>query len=150
MELATALEIVRALADGRDPSTGQPLAAGDSCQQPQVVRALYFVVQSLQQLTSVEAPAELGLKNAGKAWTAAEEAQLLKDFEAGLKISELAARHGRTEQAIHGRLYRLGKMPPWPLGVRGVGGWTMYGEGNWVSLGVGSSQQRTTQIHSPV
>lgn len=121
MDLTTALQIVRDLADGRDPSTGQPLAATDSCQQPDVVRALCLIVQHLQPLTPAEALAESTLTNAGKPWTAAEEAQLVKDFEAGIKISQLAVKHGRTEQAIHGRLYRLGKMPPWPLGLRGSG-----------------------------
>src|SRR5262249_14435575 len=107
--------------DGCDPSTGQPLAAADSCQQPQVVRALCLIVQHLQQLTPVDAPAETTLKNAGKPWTTAEETELVKDFEAGGQISEVAVKSGPTEQAIHGRLYRLGKMPPWPLGVRGSG-----------------------------
>jgi hypothetical protein len=121
VNLATTLQILRGLADGRDPSTGKPLAATDSCQQPQVVRALCLIVQHLQQLTPAATLADACLQNAGKAWTEAEEAQLVKDFEAGVKISELAVKHGRTEQAIHGRLYRLGKMPPWPLGVRGSG-----------------------------
>jgi hypothetical protein len=81
-----------------------------------------LIVQQLQQLAAVDGPAGTTLQNAGKPWTAAEEAELVEDFEAGVKISELAAKHGRTEQAIHGRLYRLGKMPPWPLGVRGSAG----------------------------
>ena len=80
-----------------------------------------MIVQHLQQLTPATAQAETTLTHAGKPWTEAEEAQLVKDFEAGVKISQLAVKHGRTEKAIHGRLYRLGKMPPWPLGVRGSG-----------------------------
>jgi hypothetical protein len=68
------------------------------------------------------------VKNAGKPWTPGEEAELLRAFEAGTRIHDLARQHGRTPQAIHGRLYRLGKMPPWqrtaPLGdlAAGIGG----------------------------
>jgi hypothetical protein len=115
MEPVTAWQILSALADGRNPLTGETLAADDVCQQPQVVRALCLAVQHLPQPKSSDPSKGASLKNAGKPWTAAEEAELVKEFEAGTKINQLALKHGRTEQAIHGRLYRLGKMPPWPL-----------------------------------
>jgi hypothetical protein len=53
--------------------------------------------------------------NAGKPWTSTEEAKLLQAFEAGTAIGELARQHGRTPQAIYGRLYRLGKVARWRL-----------------------------------
>src|SRR5262249_61243769 len=56
-------------------------------------------------------------ENAGKPWTPAEEATLVRAFEAGAKISQLARQHGRTRQAIQGRLYRLGKVPQGRLGA---------------------------------
>jgi hypothetical protein len=54
-------------------------------------------------------------ENAGKPWAPAEEAELVRAFEAGATISQLARQHGRTRQAIQGRLYRLGKVPEWRL-----------------------------------
>jgi len=54
-------------------------------------------------------------KNAGRPWTPGEDAELVRAFEAGARISQLARQHGRTRQAIQGRLYRLGKVPQWRL-----------------------------------
>src|SRR5262249_37768910 len=115
MDLATAVQIVRTLADGRNPLTGQPLAAEDVCQQAPVVRALGLIVQHMQQEETRNAEARSNLRNAGRPWSFSEEAELLQQFEAGATVKQLALAHGRTEQAIHGRLYRLGKLPPWPL-----------------------------------
>src|SRR5262249_27850879 len=114
MELAEALQIVGALGDGHDPLTGQQLPPDHVCQQPQVVRALCLVVHQLQSPELLGDPARDGLPNAGKKWTE-EETELVRAFDAGANLSELARKHGRTRPAIHGRLYRLGKMPPWPL-----------------------------------
>jgi hypothetical protein len=118
MELAQALQILDALADGRDPLTGQPLAAGHLCQQAPVVRALCLAVQELRRR---EAPPRLSggaTENAGKPWTADEEAELVRAFQAGATLGQLALRHGRTRQAIQGRLYRLGQVPAWRPGAR--------------------------------
>jgi hypothetical protein len=69
----------------------------------------------LRQREEPLAAGRVSRKNAGKPWSNAEEAQLVQQFEAGQTVPQLALAHGRTEQAIHGRLYRLGKLPPWPL-----------------------------------
>jgi hypothetical protein len=118
MDLAQALQVLQALADGNDPVTGRELPADHLCQQPQVVRALCFAVQELRR-RQPSVPAKennTDTENAGKPWTAQEEQELLKAFEAGARIGQLAIRHGRTRQAIHGRLYRLGKVPAWRPG----------------------------------
>lgn len=117
MEPLEALRIVGALADGRDPISGQVLPADHVCQQPQVVRALCLAVQRMQQGLTPAPSHETHLRNAGKPWTATEDAQLVRAFDAGANLKDLARQHGRTRQAIHGRLYRLGKMPPWPFGM---------------------------------
>ena len=110
MELAEAIRIVEALADGVDPLTRQPLAADHVCQNGQIVRALYTVVQELRR------PAKDELASAGKPWSTEVEAALVQAFEKGTKIGALARKHGRTPQAIRGRLYRLGKVPDWRPG----------------------------------
>ncbi len=120
MDLADALTILSTLADGHDPLTGRALDAGHLSQQPQVVRALCLAVHELRQ-RSASAPAHQGhTQNAGKPWSAREEAELVQAFDDGATLDQLAVKHGRTRQAIHGRLYRLGKMPPWRPEARSV------------------------------
>jgi hypothetical protein len=121
MDLADAVQIVTALADGRDPLTGLPLSADHLCQNPQVVRALCVVVERLKGFG--QRPADGDLENAGKPWTQAEKEELVRAFEAGATIGQLARKHGRTRQAIQGRLFLLGKVPHWRrFGKAGGGG----------------------------
>jgi hypothetical protein len=121
MELTDAMKIVGALADGRDPLTGQQLAAEHICQHPHVVRALCLVVQRLRLEEPRQDRLDKNPENAGKPWAAAEEAELVRAFEAGARIAQLARKHGRTRQAIQGRLYLLGKVPRWRLAGRPAG-----------------------------
>jgi hypothetical protein len=141
MELSEALQVVSALADGRNPVTGQPLSVDHVCQHPQVVRSLCTVVLHLREMARIASPpargdhepfdlipqtrqvpcgyepAQASLRNAGKPWTAQEETKLVQAFDGGASIGQLSRQHGRTRQAIHGRLYRLGKMPAWRPGM---------------------------------
>jgi hypothetical protein len=48
--------------------------------------------------------------NRGKPWTADQEAQLLKAFDAGRDIDDIADAHGRTQGAITSRLRKLGRI----------------------------------------
>lgn len=48
--------------------------------------------------------------NAGQAWTEDEDRRLAEEFEAGMKIAEIARGHGRTNGAIRARLKRQGLM----------------------------------------
>jgi hypothetical protein len=114
MELQEALEILQRLADGFDPIANQPLLKDNPCQHPQVIRALYTVIQEVQPRNEPDEDTTQPPGQAGKLWSEEEEAALLRDFGAGASLAELAKRHGRTTKAIYGRLYRLGKVPPWP------------------------------------
>lgn len=68
--------------------------------------------QRLRELTA-DLPNE-GRANAGKRWSAQEAAELLRAFEAGVSIQELANRHQRSEAAIRARLHLLGARPAAP------------------------------------
>ena len=46
--------------------------------------------------------------NAGQAWAEDEDRRLTEEFEAGMKIAEIARVHGRTNGAIRARLKRQG------------------------------------------
>lgn len=115
MERDQALLILKALADGVDPRPGEAFPADSPCRQPDSVRALRFAVRALER----SAPArEHAVKpgnapaNAGRPWSAADDARLARGFDAGRCVAELAAEHQRSRRAIEARPVRLNKMPP--------------------------------------
>ncbi len=112
MERDQAHRILKILADGRDPATGQPQAADSPYQQPEVIRALCHAVSAL------EAPAGRARKqgtasgdNAGKAWSKEEDERLVAGFDAGESAEALAQAHGRSRFAIEVRLAKFDKVP---------------------------------------
>lgn len=104
----TALSILRALADGIDPHSGEVFPAGSPWQHPDTVRALFAAIAALEVSESRPARrADLPLQ-AGKAWNAEEDAHLREGFAAGSTAAELAEAHARSVGAIRSRLVRLG------------------------------------------
>jgi hypothetical protein len=104
-----ALPIIQNLADGIDPLTGEVLSDQSPFNQPQVIRALFAALQALTLATDAEVPQtvrEKRVANAGNAWTPEEDERLLKAFDAGIGVKELAAQHGRTTGAIKSRLVK--------------------------------------------
>jgi len=101
MNAAEAVGIIRALADGRDPASGAPLARESVFQQPDVIRALHCAAEILKD--TVDTPPA-----AGGAWSPEEEARLVASFEKGVSQSDIAREHGRTSGAIRSRLKKLG------------------------------------------
>lgn len=112
MEIAKAREIIRILADGVDPTTGEILPAGSVYNSPVVIRALFTVLEATAPL-----PKSDPHRNAGKPWTTVEDAQLIDEFTAKMSISDIAKEHGRTYGAIESRLDHLSlkKKPFWLL-----------------------------------
>ena len=111
MDINRAKEIVSALAEGIDPTTGEVMPENSVYNKGDVVRALYAVLKHLD-----EKPTKMGQhENAGKPWTNIEDKHLKDEFESGTKISEIAKEHGRTYLAIESRLDHLGlkKKPFW-------------------------------------
>ena len=104
MEIKRAAELLRGLADGVDPMTGRPLPDESVYNRPEIIRALHCVLQALQE--RADGPAAV---NAGRNWSADEEAQLLREYGAGLTIEAIARRHGRSVGAIETRLSELGQ-----------------------------------------
>jgi hypothetical protein len=115
MQKDKVLEILNALSDGVDPSTGERFPDGSPYQHPDTVRALCFAVQALQNLRELKQPAaprpESAHANAGRPWTESEESQLASAFDAGVAVEELAKQHKRSRWAIEARLVRMGKIP---------------------------------------
>jgi hypothetical protein len=71
-------------------------------QQAVVIRALYFAINEIKGL------AQKGKK--GQPWTTEEDSLLLKAFNEGNRITELAKLHGRSYGAIKARLIKLGML----------------------------------------
>ena len=132
METQKTLQILRTLADGIDPATGEQFATSSAYQHPDTVRALFSAVRMLENpvaLASTPVPAKQagaapvkqasasakpGLENSGRPWSEEEDARLGSTYDAGRSIEELAGIHKRSKWAIEARLARLGKIPEPP------------------------------------
>ena len=112
MQLQNALPIVRALADGVNPATGE--AFSDDCPyaEPRTLRALFSAVELMEREVEREKRRERLPANFGKPWTALEDRDLESAFEAGVAMPELARKHARTQGSIRLRLEKLGKIEP--------------------------------------
>ncbi|MFR5762186.1 MAG: hypothetical protein ACLUFI_11860 [Oscillospiraceae bacterium] len=83
MEIKRAAELLRGLADGRDPITGARLPDESVYNHPEIIRALHCVLQELQtRQTGAQAV------NAGRSWRPDEEQQLLEEYDAGLPVEQ--------------------------------------------------------------
>ena len=126
METQKTLQILRTLAEGIDPATGEQFATGSAYQHPDTVRALFSAVRMLEspaasvsapapaKQAGAPAPARPGLENSGRPWSEEEDARLGSTYDAGRSIEELAGIHKRSKWAIEARLARLGKIPEPP------------------------------------
>ena len=110
MDISRAKEIVRTLADGVDPSTGEVLPDESVYNSPEVIRALFTLLEQVNSETAKDP-----LRNAGKPWTDIEDDKLRDEYLSNLKISDIAKEHGRSYGAIVSRLEHLGlkKKPFW-------------------------------------
>ncbi len=126
MEHEQALPILKALAEGVDPATGERFAADLPWQRADTVRALYCAIAALEALAApatapaAARPARSGRGNAGKPWSKEEDERLVASFDAGQSVESLAEAHGRSRFAIEARLARYGKVPM-PTGLRIAG-----------------------------
>jgi len=96
------IEVLEQLAAGVDPAKGEVFPPDSPYQQAAVIRALYFALNEIKGL------AQKGKQ--GQPWTTEEDSLLLKHFNEGKKITELAKLHGRSYGAIKARLIKLGML----------------------------------------
>ena len=114
MQLQSALPIVRALADGVNPLTGEMFDAHCPYSEPRTLRALFSAVELMEREVEREKRRERLPANFGKPWTEAEDQVLTGEFDAGLALHEIARKHARTQSSIRLRLEKLGKIEPQP------------------------------------
>jgi hypothetical protein len=114
MQLDAALPIVRALADGVNPVTGEAYPEQSPYAEPRTLRALYSAVDLMQREVEREKRRERLPANFGRPWTEAEDKTLAGEFDASLHLSDIARKHARTQSSIRLRLEKLGKIEPMP------------------------------------
>lgn len=118
MELNRSIEIVHALSQGIDPTTGEALPPTSLYEKPAIIRALHTVLNHVRTpaakraLTPEQKQAanlEKGLpRNAGLAWSEQARTQLAESFRDDADVGALAQRLERTRGAIIAELKRQG------------------------------------------
>ena len=104
MEDLKAAEILKSLAAGTAPADAEAL------QSPDVVRAMFLAVESLEARARAARRNGHLPRNAGKTWTAEEDARLLAGFDGGATVDALATTHERTRAGIEARLVKHGRL----------------------------------------
>src|SRR5216683_1903954 len=107
MDSVQALAVVRSLANGVDPESGEVFPPESAYQRPTVVRALYEAASALERIERRKA--QLPQKT-GEPWSEDEDRKLLAAFDAGRALQELAALHERTMGAVRARLLKYGRI----------------------------------------
>ncbi len=117
MELNTAKEIVKILANGVNPATGEVLPQESPYNDPSVIRALFTVLGSIKAAKkpkkTVEQKQQDNIdsgrpKNAGLSWTDELRTEVASKFHSGASIDELSEYFERTKGAIVSELMKQG------------------------------------------
>lgn len=119
MELDEAKQIVKALANGIDPTTGEVLPKGSPYNDPAVIRALFTVLGSIKTVKrskqsdeqKQQGNSEIGKpKNAGLPWPEELKAEVASKYLSGTPVHKLARYFERTTGAIVSELTKQGVM----------------------------------------
>lgn len=110
MNHSEALSVVRSLANGVDPESGEVFPADSVYQRAQTVRALYEASSALEIVERrARRMAQLPAKT-GEPWSEDEDRKLLSGFDAGRGLPEIAATHQRTQTGVRARLVKYGRL----------------------------------------
>jgi hypothetical protein len=121
MELKEARTIVKTLAQGVDPTTGEVFPPDSPYNHPIVIRALFTISDLARSARnpkmSVEEKRRENLDhgmpgNAGLPWTDDARELVASQFQDGKTIEELASTLERSRGAIHAELIRQGLLSP--------------------------------------
>jgi hypothetical protein len=107
---AEAHQIIDTLAKGIDPDTGEMLHLDSCLNNPHTIRALFLASKALDAVARRSEANEGRPGKAGKPWSAPEEERLLRAFDAGATVDELASNHERSSSGIASRLVRFGRI----------------------------------------
>ena len=106
MDLEYAKKVLRVLADGVNPTTGEVLPDSDSSNQVEIVRAIHTVLDALASTKQKKtAPA-----NAGKPWTEEDDKILCKMYDENCSVESICEYFKRSPGGIAARLVHVGKI----------------------------------------
>lgn len=110
VEIHQATEIIRKLADGVDPVTGERFPSDSAYQNADTVRALHLALEGLDRMKRHKDRVHSGPPNAGRPWTKDEETRMLQQFDAKIDVKLIAKEMNRTAGAIWARLEKVGRI----------------------------------------
>lgn len=109
MEIREALDIVRKLANGAHPETGEAARSDSMYQHPQAVRALHCAIVALKFQQERERTRRFLPANAGKSWSDQEDAQISQELRHGINFESIAKTHNRDRRLHHRAAGAFGK-----------------------------------------
>lgn len=121
MELNESRNIVKTLAQGVHPTTGEVFPPESPYNDPEVIRALFSILECVKQARkprmSLEERRRQNLElgrpgNCGLPWTDDDRAAVKSGFSDGTTIEKLAARLERSSAAIVAEVIRQDLVPP--------------------------------------
>nr|WP_317358802.1 hypothetical protein [uncultured Tyzzerella sp.] len=107
MDIVRAKELILILAGGINPITGEILSEYDSCNQVEIVRALYTLLGECENNKKINIKK---YENAGKLWSKEDENLLCHMYDCGKSKKEICRHFKRSSLAIEERLIKLGKI----------------------------------------
>lgn len=129
MESSEARDILRSLANGVDPLTGEVFGSDSPLNHPTIIRAIFSVLSRVEELekanektTRVRKPKRtaedkrlLNVQegrpaNHGLGWSEDERLRVSKWFESGALVGDIARRIERTKGSVVGELVKQGKI----------------------------------------
>lgn len=121
MELNQSRRIVNTLAQGIHPTTGEVFPPESAYNDPEVIRALFSVLESIKYIRGPKRSTEerrrdnleLGRpKNSGMPWTKEDRALVKSSYLDGMAVEKLAKSLGRSSAAIVAEIIRQDLVPP--------------------------------------
>ena len=121
MEIRQAHRIIRTLAQGIDPNTGEVFAPESPYNEPEIIRALFTVCEFVKQARKPaitlderrQENIELGQpRNHCLPWTEDARSHVAMGFQDGKTIADLAADLERSQGAIRAELIRQELIAP--------------------------------------
>ncbi|MFZ3194540.1 MAG: hypothetical protein WA154_15220 [Moraxellaceae bacterium] len=123
MQLLQAREIVKKLANGIDPITGEKLPDSSLHNHAEIIRALFALLEHTKQPNhpkktleekQLDNQREGRPKNAGLPWSEELRIDLITMFKQGMSINQMSVQLQRTQSAVSSELVKLRLIEPTP------------------------------------
>lgn len=112
MDLAAAKATLKSLVEGVDPVTGYPIPKSMVLHHAVVIRALLCALAVLEADEARTRRRARLPRNTGRPWRQTDDAQVLRAFQGGEPLLQIAAEHQRSLASVESRLERLGVLAP--------------------------------------